>query len=104
MVCSQGRTIVMCRTLVVAMSFCAALLAGCAAQAPGQYANNRRCDAFAVSGGYPFLRGGPMGSNSTLEELPGAPPQWLGGPGEPAITQHLDEEDYLRRWCLANLQ
>lgn len=92
------------RILVVFIGLAASLLVGCAAQAPGPSANNAQCDQFAHSGGYPFLRGGPMGSNSTLEQLPGAPPQWLGGIGQPAVTQHLDEEDYLRRWCLANLR
>ena len=79
------------------------LLAGCAAQAPMLTANDQRCEQFAHSGGYPFLEGGSLGSNSTLIRLPGAPPQWLGGIGQPGVTQHLDEEDYLRRWCLANL-
>jgi hypothetical protein len=92
------------RILVVSIGLAAPLLVGCAGQAPVQTANNARCDEFARSGGYPFLSGGPMGGNSTLEQLPGAPPQWLGGIGQPAVTQHLDEEDYLRRWCLANLR
>jgi hypothetical protein len=92
------------RTALACLGLCACLLAGCAASAPPQTANSQRCDQFAHSGGYPFLRGGSMGGNSTFEELPGAPPQWLGGIGEPSVTQHLDEEDYLRRWCLANMQ
>jgi hypothetical protein len=87
--------------VLIRMSLCAAALSGCGAAS--QQASNDRCDEFARSGGYPYLSGGPMGSNSTLEELPGAP-QWLGGIGEPSVTQHLDEEDYLRRWCLANLR
>ena len=91
------------RALPCCLSLCAILLTGCAAGAPPQTAASARCDEFARSGGYPFLEGGSLGSNSTLLRLPGAPPQWLGGIGEPAITQHLDEEDYLRRWCLANL-
>jgi hypothetical protein len=90
--------------VLIALVLGVAPLVGCAASAPPQAANNAQCDQFARSGGYPYLRGGPMGSNSTLEELPGAPPQWLGGIGQPGVTQHLDEEDYLRRWCLANLR
>lgn len=89
--------------ILMALLLGVAPLVGCAATAPPQAAN-AQCDAFARSGGYPFLRGGPMGGNSTLEQLPGAPPQWLGGIGEPSVTQHLDEEDYLRRWCLANMR
>ena len=84
----------------------AALLIGTVACAPSgmQTASSDRCRQFALSGGYPILRGGPIhGPNSTLEELPGAPPLWLGGFGEPGIQAHLDEQDYLEAWCLRNL-
>ena len=90
--------------IAACMMLCTASLAGCAASAPPQTAASANCDAFARSGGYPFLEGGSLGSNSTLIRLPGAPPQWLGGIGQPGVTQHLDEQDYLRNWCLANLQ
>ena len=90
------------RPLLLATLLCAAPLLGCAVP---QQASSPQCEEFARSGGYPFLTGGPInGPSSTLEQLPGAPPLWLGGPGEPSVVAHLDEESYLLSWCLTHLQ
>lgn len=73
-----------------------------ACSAPPQQVADQRCDAFARTGGYPLLTGGPTyGPNSSIERLPGKPPLMFG-PFEDDVQQHLDEEDYLRSWCLEN--
>ena len=85
------------------LSITALVALGACAAGPPQRAANDQCRQFALSGGYPFLRGGPVhGPNANLEQLPGAPPLWLGGIGEPGVTAHLDEMDYLEAWCLRN--
>jgi hypothetical protein len=90
------------RAILLAALACSAL-AGCSGFTARQSAGNDRCREFAVSGGYPFLRGGPTsGGNSTIEQLPGAPPLVLSGPPESGVS-HLDEEQYLQDWCLKNL-
>lgn len=77
-------------------------LGGCAAS-PTQQASSDQCRQFALSGGYPFLQGGPTyGTNSGIEKLPGAPPLILG-PDQDDITAHLDEERYLQSWCERNM-
>ena len=74
-------------------------LAACAA--PPQEASSPQCDAFARSGGYPILSGGPtLGQNQALLQLPGMKPLMIG----PFDDGHLVEEAYLREWCLRNLQ
>jgi hypothetical protein len=77
------------------------LVAGCAGSGPpaAQQANSASCDEFARSGGYPILQGGPVyGGNPEIEQLPGQPPLQLSGHGN-SVENHLDEEDYLRRYC-----
>jgi hypothetical protein len=77
---------------------------GACATSPAQQAASDQCRQFALSGGYPFLQGGPTyGPNSGMEKLPGAPPLMLGGPGQDDITAHLDEEQYLQSWCQRNM-
>ena len=75
------------------------LLGACAAAPPQQARGSQQCEDFAHSGGYPYLRGGPVyGPSNFIEQLPGAPPL-IHGPFDPGIQRHLDEEDYLRTWC-----
>ena len=75
-------------------------LGACQAGAPQQAMGDDRCREFALSGGYPFLEGGPIyGPNQSIERLPGAPPLFLSGHGQ----SHLDEEQYLYDWCRKNL-
>jgi hypothetical protein len=79
-------------------------IAACSSAAPGQQASNDSCHQFALSGGYPYLRGGSIaGPNPSLLELPGAPPQWLSTGGNSGVTAHLDQQDYIERWCRNNL-
>ena len=82
----------------------AALAAGCTGGGTSQVASPQ-CDQFATSGGYPILTGGfTFGPNSLLEQLPNVPPVWIAGIGEDDIQAHLNEEDYLRNWCLAYMR
>ena len=74
------------------------------AQAPMQQAqapSAGSCDDFARSGGYPYLSGGRMGGNPNILQLPGARPL-IFGPGDTDLERHLEEQDYLRNWCLQN--
>jgi hypothetical protein len=82
-------------TLLAALTACS--------EPPRQQAEIDSCRQFALSGGYPYLRGGPTyGPNSTIEQLPGAPPLMLRGLGEDDVKAHLDEEEYLENWCRQN--
>jgi hypothetical protein len=76
-------------------------VAACAA--PAQLASNDSCRQFALSGGYPFLSGGPIGGpSSDMEQLPGEPPLMLDSWDRNGIANHIAEEDYLENWCLKN--
>lgn len=89
------------RTIIIA-GFCS-MLAACAGNVTTrQVASTDSCHQFALSGGYPYLRGGPInGPNSTIERLPGAPPLILQDT-EGGGTNQLDEEQYLETWCERN--
>ena len=65
-------------------------------------AGGGQCEDFARSGGYPFLSGGRMGGNPNVLQLPGAQPL-IFGPMDSDLDRHLEEQDYLRNWCLNNL-
>ena len=77
-------------------------LAACAS--PARQASSDNCRQFALSGGYPYLSGGPMGRGSSeIEQLPGEPPLFLGSWNTDGIANHLAEEDYLENWCMKNM-
>jgi hypothetical protein len=79
------------------------LLQACGTAPAQQTAYSQQCEDFAHSGGYPYLTGGPVyGPNSSIEQLPGAPPL-IHRPFDPDFQRQLDEEDYLRNWCQHNM-
>ena len=84
-------------------AFIPLLLPACGTAPVQQTAYSQQCEDFAHSGGYPYLRGGRVyGPNPNIEQLPGAPPL-IHGPFDRGIQRHLDEQDYLRNWCLQNM-